>query len=86
MKIVENPYEQMDDLGGFPPIFGNTQMFQKFRMLGFLKECSWCDVKFREKIRGRPRCSMVFLCRCRGSKSLGQKNKGLEILPSAKEF
>ena len=20
------PYEQMDDLGGFPPIFGNTQM------------------------------------------------------------
>ena len=19
------PYEQMDDLGGFPPIFGNTQ-------------------------------------------------------------
>ena len=21
------PYEQMDDLGGFPPIFGNTHMF-----------------------------------------------------------
>ena len=21
------PYEQMDDLGGFPPIFGNTQIF-----------------------------------------------------------
>ena len=20
------PYEQMDDLGGFPPIFGNTHM------------------------------------------------------------
>ena len=20
------PYEQMDDLGGFPPIFGNTKM------------------------------------------------------------
>ena len=22
------PYEQMDDLGGFPPIFGNTHMCQ----------------------------------------------------------
>ena len=22
------PYEQMDDLGGFPPIFGNTHMLK----------------------------------------------------------
>ena len=27
VKIMENPYEQMDDLGGFPIIFGNTHMF-----------------------------------------------------------
>ena len=25
VKIMENPIK-MDDLGGFPPIFGNTQM------------------------------------------------------------
>ncbi len=24
-NFMENPYEQMDDLGGFPIIFGNTQ-------------------------------------------------------------
>ena len=24
------PYEQMDDLGGFPPIFGNTHVFSLF--------------------------------------------------------
>ena len=24
VKIMENPYEQMDDLGGFPHIFGST--------------------------------------------------------------
>ena len=26
LKIMKNPYEQMDDLGGFPIIFGNTHM------------------------------------------------------------
>ena len=32
-KIGENngkPYFQMDDLGGFPMIFGNTQIFVEF--------------------------------------------------------
>ena len=24
VKIMENPYERMDDLGGKPTIFGNT--------------------------------------------------------------
>ena len=24
------PHEQMDDLGGFPPIFGNTQLVTKY--------------------------------------------------------
>ena len=24
------PYEQMDDLGGFPPIFGNTHIYLDF--------------------------------------------------------
>ena len=26
------PYEQMDDLGGFPPIFGNTHIFGRCRI------------------------------------------------------
>ena len=28
------PYEQMDDLGGVPPIFGSTPI---------LRELTWCD-------------------------------------------
>ena len=27
VKIMENSYEQMDDLGGFPPIFGSTPTY-----------------------------------------------------------
>ena len=30
------PYEQMDDLGGFPPIFGNTQ--NSFLLHGYEKK------------------------------------------------
>ena len=31
------PYEQIDDLGGFPPIFGNTQLSPFFWLICFPK-------------------------------------------------
>ena len=32
VKIMEKPIK-MDDLGGFPPIFGNTHIFESFQRL-----------------------------------------------------
>ena len=31
VKIMENPYEQMDDLGGFTIIFGNTHIYNPYK-------------------------------------------------------
>ena len=39
------PYEQMDDLGGFSPIFGNTHLESSWKMSSRCLSifCLWCN-------------------------------------------
>ena len=51
VKIMENP-SKMDDLGGFPPIFGNTHMSQIQRLsnelliIGSVDPCYCLQVQY----------------------------------------